>query len=155
MCTDTRSACDPSSSHVHLDLNFHSPRTLLKSLHTATKGFAIYAQRSPCSLELSLLSFGSETGVEAHFGPSTVFIILSSLRALLIVNEWYALNEHYYFRNLRVTQRRYRKRLSADAPVSPSIVHAPDIDPRSVFVITSRREKDLCITENTTFYTLM
>ena len=156
MCTDTRSACAPSSSQPRsLDLNFHSSRTLLKSLCTATNGFAIYTQRSPCGLELSLLSFSNASGIDVHFGQFTVFIVLSSLRVLLVVNEWYALHEHYYFRNLSVIQRRYRKRMFPSAAVSPSIIHAPWIDPRSVFVITSKRDKDLCITENTTFYTLM
>lgn len=136
-------------------INFRTPDTTRMSLLQIIRGFTIYLQRSPCSLELQMTCSPCPQAVEMHFGPYTTFIVLPTLRTVLIVNSWYASHEHYFFRNISSTQKIYRKRPYTSPSISPSIMFVYNIDPRSVFVTGASRNRDICITDKTTFFSLL
>lgn len=133
------------------NLCFHNKLSLYQSFNALVAGFSLYLQSSPCSMELVKCY---SNNVSEHFATYTTFIILSDIRVVLIVNQWYA-SEHYYFRNIPSIQKRYTKRIYADVCTSPTFMLVSNFDVKGVFLLTEERLPNFGITKNTTFFSHM
>ena len=126
----------------HALCNSRKPFNTMKHL---IKGFNIYRQRRPCSMEFLDVTHGASSILSDNYGHGSVFIIIMNLKICLITNEWYALHEHYYFRNLRSFRR---------GTSGPLFIIANDVDPRSVFVAPEIKSctSSLLTTSETTMF---
>jgi len=101
---------------------------LRTQLHSITCGFTCYRQSKPCSLALILSLSTPANIIDDNYAPHSYFILLLNLRVLLVVNEWYAQEEHCYFRNLKPVQfKQFKKK-------TPSVILA-NINPCSIFLL--------------------
>ena len=92
--------------------------------------------------------------MQDHIGPHACIIIMANIRVVLIVNHWYV-TEHYYFRNLQCMRRRYAKRKFGEPCMTPTIIYTDEIDVRSVFLLAEEKQRDMCVSKRTTFYSHM
>ena len=90
-------------------------------LNRQTSGFSVFRQRHPCS---ELLCWCSNDAA-SFWSPWVSYIVIPELRVVIVANRWYALNHHYYFRNVpRLLQR----------DGMPTITMVTRVEPDSVFL---------------------
>ena len=128
-----------------LESALRNSRKPFNSMKHLIKGFYIYRQRRPCAMEFHDVTHGASSVLWENYGYGSVFIIIMNLKICLITNEWYARNEHYYFRNLRSFRR---------GTTGPLFIITNDADPRSVFVAPEKKSctTALLITSETTMF---